>query len=70
MKSFSDYKTAIFKSSSQDHDRHNGSVEILRPLKLGEEVDKEVGKMYKCRSPIGEFDAFADELSFGSCKSQ
>lgn len=51
-----------FTASSDDHAKHNGPVEVIRPLTI-EEVDDEVGPMFKCRAPSGEeFDAFDDEL--------
>lgn len=60
-------KTAIFTSSSKDHEKYNGKVSITRPLtSKGEnrETDPEAGPMFRCKTESGEeFDAFADELS-------
>jgi hypothetical protein len=54
----------IFKSSSDDHAKFNGSVTIVRPLTRKKDDIADVGPMFKCSAANGEkFDAYGDELS-------
>jgi hypothetical protein len=54
----------IFKSSSDDHTKFNGSVTIVRPLTRKKDDIADVGPMFKCSAANGEkFDAYGDELS-------
>lgn len=52
-----------FTSTTDSLAIHNGPVEIIRPLTEQEADIDDVGPMFKCRSPQGEFDAFEDELT-------
>lgn len=62
--SFREGGRALFTASDSEHTKHNGPVSIVRPLKVSEEVDEEVGPMYRVRSGEDqEFDVFEDELT-------
>lgn len=60
-KMFMDIK--MFKASSKDHASHNGIIKVIKELDNSEVDIAEVGKMFNCRSSVGEFSAFEDELS-------
>lgn len=52
-------KTAIFKSSSKDHEQFNGQVNIIRKLTIEESEEAE---MYECEQNGSTFHAFSDEI--------
>ena len=51
----------IFNATCKDYEQYNGEVTVIR--KLTEEENETEGDMYKCLSPVGEFEAFEDELT-------